>query len=164
MAQLEAFLNLNVVPWEEAILRLVLAMLFGLMLGLDRDTKNKPVGFRAFMIVSTTTCLMAMVGVELSAAQASARDGTGLDLAKIISGVLTGIGFLGAGAILHGKGKQVIGAATGASIWACGGIGLALGFGLYLFALFGFVAIGIILVVGGWLQVPINGETDDEEK
>ncbi len=81
-----------------------------------------------------------------------------LDLGKIIAGVLTGIGFLGAGAIIKVEKTQIVGTATGASIWAAGGIGLCLGFGMYGLALIGFLAVVCILVLGGILA-PDNTAT-----
>src|SRR5690606_24866655 len=92
-----------------------------------------PIDFRAYMIVAVTTCIIALLGQELAAQFTNVDEEieVQIDLSRIISGVLTGIGFLGAGAIIQRSNDRVIGTATGASIWAAGGIGLALGFGHY---------------------------------
>ncbi|MEM7651500.1 MAG: MgtC/SapB family protein [Pseudomonadota bacterium] len=155
-------LNLYYIGWPELLLRVGLAMLFGLVLGLDRDNKNKPIDFRAYMIVAVTTCIIAILGQELSAEFIESNDVVSLDLAKIISGVLTGIGFLGAGAIIHRSDDRVVGTATGASIWAAGGIGLALGFGFYGLAVIAFLAIGLILIGGGACMAKFQGKSDKE--
>lgn len=157
-------LSMTYVSTSEMALRVILAMVFGLMLGLDRDAKNKPIDFRAFMIVAVTTCIIAMVGQELYADFASSDAVVNVDLSKIISGALTGIGFLGAGAIVHKDGIQVVGTATGASIWASGGIGLALGFGFYVLAFAAFLAVAIILVGGGYWMSSWGGQEDKEKE
>lgn len=151
MESISAELSLTYVGWPELLLRVALAMLFGLLLGLDRDSKNKPIDFRAYMIVAVTSCIVAVLGQELYSDFANADPVISVDLAKIIAGVLTGIGFLGAGAIIHRGEGNVVGTATGASIWSAGGIGLALGFGFYGLALVAFLAVGMILAFSGWL-------------
>ena len=154
--------DLNSLSLTEALARISLAIAFGLILGWDRDSKNKPIDFRAYMIVCVTTCMMAMMALEMSYDLTDTQNLVSLDLGKIISGTLTGIGFLGAGAIIKRGNDQIIGTATGASIWAAGGIGLALGFGVYAIAIIGFVAIAATLIIGGFLMPKIQGETDKE--
>jgi len=143
---------MNVIGFPEAALRAFLAMAFGLVLGLDRDSKNKPIDFRAYMIVALTTCIAAMLSQELYHSYQSSGNVVSLDLAKIISGTLTGLGFLGAGAIIKVEGKNVVGTATGASVWASGIIGLTIGFGLYALALLTLVCITAVLVLGGYFM------------
>lgn len=142
--------EMDAVGLVETMIRVVLAMGFGFLLGMERDRKNKPIDFRAYMIVAVTTCLVAILGQEIYSDYASANGVVSMDLGKIIAGTLTGIGFLGAGAIIKVEGDQVVGTATGASIWASGGIGLCLGFGMYGLAVIGFAAIAITLVAGGY--------------
>ena len=132
-------------------------------MGLDRDMKNKPVDFRAFMIVCISTCIVAILGQELYATFANKGDFVSLDLGKIISGTLTGIGFLGAGAILKSNDhKQVIGTATGASIWGASIIGLCLGFGYLILATVAFASIFLTLLVIGHLRRILSGQPDKE--
>jgi len=101
------------------------------------------------MIVAMTSCIIAILGQELGAELALSDNAANLDLGKIISGTLTGIGFLGAGAIMRLDNDRVVGTATGASIWAAGGIGLTLGFGYYVLAFTAFIVVAIILIIGG---------------
>ena len=157
-------LTLSYITWPELALRVGLAALFGLIIGYDRDSKNKPIDFRAYMIVAMTTCIVAIMGQELYADFNTADKVVSVDLAKIIAGVLTGIGFLGAGAIIKRENDQVVGTATGASIWASGGIGLTLGFGMYLLAIAEFMAVSLILVIGGYFIPHIQGEKDKEKQ
>lgn len=149
---LNEFFNLEVIEWSDAVLRIFLAGLFGLLIGMDREQKNKPIDFRAFMIISLAACMLAIIGQEFYREFEDPTDVLQLDLGKIIDGTLTGIGFLGAGAIIkHGE-DQVVGTATGASIWASGGIGLSVGFGYYGLAALVTGAILIILVGLGYLR------------
>lgn len=157
------FFTLLSISTGELILRVALAMAFGLVLGLERDWKNKPIDFRAYMIVAVATCIIAVMGQELYEKHTHAEDFISLDLGKIISGTLTGIGFLGAGAIIKRDDQNVVGTATGASIWASGGIGLSLGFGFYELAVIAFVATAIILI-GGGLMMPVCKDQKDKEK
>jgi putative Mg2+ transporter-C (MgtC) family protein len=147
------------------VLRILLACAFGLVLGLERESKNKPIDFRAYMIVCVTSCIIAIMAQELYADYTTSDSTVRLDFMRIIEGVLTGIGFLGAGAILRSSdGDRVKGTATGASIWASGGIGLTLGFGFYGLAAMGFVAIAGILIVLGYFRPHLTEEHDRSDR
>lgn len=146
------FVNLNVVSIEEAVLRVLIAIFFGFCLGFDRDAKNKPIDFKAYMIVALTTCIVAILGQELYQDFESVENFITLDIGKIIAGTLTGLGFLGAGAIIKVEDKKIIGSATGASIWASGIVGLTIGFGFYSLAVLAFIGILSVLVIGGYFQ------------
>lgn len=164
MDDILSYLELSSLSFPELCLRVAIAMLFGLVLGWDRDTKNKPIDFRAYIIVAVTTCVIAIMGDELYLSL-SLDEGVSapLDFAKIIAGAMTGIGFLGAGAIIHKQGNEVVGTATGASIWAAGGMGLAIGYGLYGLALVAFLAIAFTLIGGGFCMSAIQGNKDSEQ-
>jgi len=162
MDKLIAELALASLTWPELLLRVGLAACFGLMIGYDRNRKNKPVDFRVYVIVSVATTILAILGQELYVEYASAETVVSIDLAKIISGVMTGIGFLGAGAIIKRDDDKVVGTATGASIWASGGIGLTIGFGAYGLALITFAVILVILLLGGVLNVRQYVKTKEE--
>jgi putative Mg2+ transporter-C (MgtC) family protein len=128
--------HLHTLSAGQLLLRLLLAALAGIIIGLDREVReDKPIDFRAYAIVAVTTAMLAIMGQELPYLYAeAAEDRVTPDVGKIIEGALTGIGFLGAGAIIKVDKKQVIGTATGASIWGAGAIGLAIGFGFYFLA------------------------------
>lgn len=157
------YLEFQTLGWPDAAVRVFLAMLFGFFLGLDRDLKNKPVDFRVYMIVAATTCLLAIMGQEVVASFNAVNPNLKIDPLRIVEGVLTGIGFLGAGAIIKSGGDEprIMGTATGASIWSSGAIGLMLGYGFYGLALLGFAMLVIILVLFGIMRKPVF---DDEEK
>jgi putative Mg2+ transporter-C (MgtC) family protein len=160
---LDHFWNFDAVSVGETVLRIGMAAGFGLVLGLERDWRKRPIDFRAYMIVAVSTCLIAIMAQEVLADYQHTDQTLQLDFMRAVEGVLTGIGFLGAGAILrHKQDNRVIGTATGASIWAAGGLGLTLGFGLYGLALIGFAAIVATLFVLG-LCMPIFTYADHSE-
>jgi putative Mg2+ transporter-C (MgtC) family protein len=109
--------------WQIALLRMVLALLAGGLIGMDREWRNKPAGLRTHAVV----CLSAALAMMISTAMLATTDSGG----SIPYGVLAGIGFLGGGAILR-YGKSVRGLVTGATIWSSAVIGLGFGLGWYL--------------------------------
>lgn len=124
-----------------ALTRVGLSILLALSIGVERFVHKKPVDFRPFVIISLASCALGLLVVELPFTSDDAN--LSVDPAKVISGVMTGIGFLGAGALFR-EGDIVKGAGSAASIWAAGAIGLICGMGfLWLAAL---VAFGIALL------------------
>ncbi|MEW5784440.1 MAG: MgtC/SapB family protein [Bacillota bacterium] len=113
--------------WEIA-LRLGLAVLLGGLVGIERETHNRPAGFRTHILVCAGSALIMMV----SAYGFAGEFGThyAVDPGRIAAQVVTGIGFLGAGTILQQRGS-IRGLTTAASIWVVSGIGLAAGIGFY---------------------------------
>lgn len=107
----------------EIILRLILASILGGLIGLDRESTNRPAGFRTHILVSIGSALMMLVSLE------NAKYGA--DASRIAAQVISGIGFLGAGTIMR-TGTNIEGLTTAASLWVCAGIGLAVGNGYYL--------------------------------
>jgi len=155
---MEDIFNVDIVSYTELSIRMVFSVLIGFMLGFDRAHKDKPLGRQTYIIITVITCLLAIMAQELYTEYDKAADFIQLDLGKIVAGTLTGIGFLGAGAIMV-KDKQeekLIGTATGASIWAAGILGLMLGFGQYLLTFAGFVVILAALTV-----LPRFGKQED---
>jgi len=117
------------------VLRLLLAAALGAIIGYQRERAGKPAGLRTNVIICVGAALFSIAGILGFA---------GSDPARIAAGIVTGIGFLGAGAILHREGGIVAGLTTAATIWSVAAIGLAAGSGLYLIAT---VAAAIILIV-----------------
>ena len=113
--------------WEIA-LRLGLAVIFGGLVGFERETHNRPAGFRTHILVCTGSALIMMVSAYGFLNEFGA--GYQLDPGRIAAQVVTGIGFLGAGTILQQRGS-IRGLTTAASIWVVSGIGLATGIGFY---------------------------------
>lgn len=130
----------------ELALRLGIAALCGAALGLDRELREKPLGLRTFMLVSLGAAAFSILTLEIVGVLENGN--LRMDPTRVIEGVIGGIGFLGAGAIIHGRGR-VRGATTGAGIWVVGAIGMAAGFGLYVHALvFTALAVCIMTLLG----------------
>lgn len=110
------------------LLRIVAAVILGGLIGLERERQDKPAGFRTIILI----CLGACVFTILSH---TAGNGVG-DPGRIAAQIVTGIGFLGAGAIIHERGS-VVGLTTAASVWAVAAIGMAAGFGQFGLAIIG---------------------------
>lgn len=154
------FIDLQSITFGEALLRVGFSMLFGAIIGFERYTKNKPIDFRAYMLVAISTCMLGIMTAEIILDYNDINNGVRFDIAKVLAGTLTGIGFLGAGAIIKIEDKKVIGTATGASIWASGSMGLCLGFGYYGLAALATVAILITLLIGGFYRETFEDKDD----
>ena len=126
----------------ELVLRLLLSLAYGALIGWDRETRRKPAGLRTHMLVSLGSASFMLVTIELSRAVTGAGHGAHPDPTRIVEGVTAGIGFLGAGSIIQGRGS-VEGLTTAAGLWVVGAIGIACGGGHYVLAtttaLFAFV-------------------------
>ena len=125
----------------EIISKLVLSAFLGMLVGLERQMHHKPAGMREHGLVCMGSCLFAIVSLSF----------TGGDVSRIASGVVTGIGFLGAGTILHLKGK-VVGLTTAAELWVIAAIGLAVGIGLYTISTITTLLVLLMLVSGRFLE------------
>lgn len=147
--------------WE-IVFRLVLASSLGFLIGFDRSLKNKPLGFRPFMLVSLGACLFAMIALELGLGPLTSDGIAQVDVSRVMQGVIGGIGFLGAGAIIQsGASGGLRGSATGAGIWMVGGVGLAVGFGLYIYGILAAIVAIVIFVVFGMLREEVDDKTDE---
>ena len=112
-----------------ACIRLAFAMLAGVVLGLNRDLKDKPAGVRTHGLVALGSALVTLVSTQLAYGAAGGADGN--PVTRTIQGIIAGIGFLGAGVIIKVTDKAVVrGLTTAATIWlaACLGIAAGLGF------------------------------------
>ncbi|MDP8259558.1 MAG: MgtC/SapB family protein [Candidatus Gygaella obscura] len=117
---------------KQIIIRLVLALVFSGVIGIEREVKHKNAGFRTHILVGLGSCLMMLTSLHIFDIYIGR---VGVDPMRLASGVITGIGFLGAGAIIR-YGEAVRGLTTAATIWIVAGIGIALGCGFYKGALY----------------------------
>jgi putative Mg2+ transporter-C (MgtC) family protein len=128
------------IPFEqvgESVLRLVLAMVLGGVIGWQRESADKPAGFRTHILVCVGAALYTLVS-------AVGFFGTGADPARVASNVVVGIGFLGAGTIWR-TGATVQGLTTAATLWTVAAIGVAAGVGYYVGAIFTTVIVVAVL-------------------
>lgn len=116
------------------IVRLFVAGLLGVVIGLEREYRAKEAGYRTHFLVSLGSALLMIVS-QYGFNEVLGESGVGLDPSRIAAQVVTGIGFIGAGTIIINK-QIVRGLTTAAGIWATSAIGLAVGAGMYWLALF----------------------------
>lgn len=120
-------------------LRIGLALLMGGLLGIERERKNRPAGFRTYMLVCLGSALIMMINQYIYQFDAT------IDPVRMGAQVVSGIGFLGAGTILVTGRNQVKGVTTAAGLWTAAAIGLAIGIGFYEGAIVGCAAILLVM-------------------
>jgi putative Mg2+ transporter-C (MgtC) family protein len=128
----------------QTVLRLVLAAFLGGLIGLERETKRKPAGLRTNMFICFGAAMFTILSDRL------AGDHMG-DHTRIAAQIIPGIGFIGAGSILHSRGN-VTGLTTAATLFVVASIGMAAGGGLFLAAIFGTIVLLVALVFLGILE------------
>jgi putative Mg2+ transporter-C (MgtC) family protein len=114
----------------EVILKLILAIALGGLIGLEREASQKPAGFRTNILVCVSSAMMMTMATLL----VQAKGGTADTLVRMAAGVITGVGFLGAGTIFQARGT-IAGLTTASTLWLVAGLGLVIGAGYYLPAL-----------------------------
>ena len=130
------------IPWVSQleltmVLRLIVAAILGGIVGMERGSGDRPAGFRTHILVCVGSALFMLVSIygfdDIAPVTTNLEDaiGTRRDTARIAAQVVSGIGFLGAGTILH-EGLTIKGLTTAASLWIVSAIGLAVGSGMYL--------------------------------
>lgn len=131
------------------VVRLLAAALLGAIIGLQRESAGKPAGLRTHMLVSLGAALFVIAPFEAGMSSA--------DLSRIIQGLVTGIGFIGGGAILKlTREKEITGLTTAASIWMVAAVGVAAGLGRW-----GSAALSTILT---WVILAVLGKWEDGRK
>lgn len=148
---------LSVVPLtsDEIVTRVGAALVCGALVGLERERKRRPAGFRTMILISLGCCGFVIIGHESSAAigrSAAAELPAGVplpgqaEISRVLQGLMGGIGFVGAGAVLQSK-KAVRGITTAAAVWVVAALGSACGLGLFRLAIILSVATLFTLVV-----------------
>jgi putative Mg2+ transporter-C (MgtC) family protein len=134
-------MNVDVVSLNGLAVRLLSATLVGGILGSNRELHGKAAGVRTHALVSLGAAIVTVVMLRQEVGGIAADPNA---IGRIIQGILTGIGFLGAGVILRDAGGKVSGLTTAATIWVCAALGIVCGLGYW--SLLG-VSVGLILVV-----------------
>jgi len=124
--------------WVRLVVRLGLAVLLGALIGYEREQRESAAGLRTHMLVALGTALFVLVPQQAGLSDA--------DLSRVIQGVVAGVGFLGAGAVIkQTQSGQVHGLTTAAGIWSTAAIGVAVGLGRELTAIVSAVTVVVIL-------------------
>ena len=148
--------------WE-IVLRLTIAMLAGGAIGLNRELHDKPIGVRTLGIVALATAML-VIATDPDAIRHGVTDGA----SRIIQGVLTGIGFLGAGVIVRSKRtKHVHGLTSAACVWLTACIGVVCALAAWRLLGIGVSLAFVLLLIGGqsekWLHHLFGGKDDDND-
>ncbi|HYE01594.1 MAG TPA: MgtC/SapB family protein [Phycisphaerales bacterium] len=139
-------------------LRLLVAVVLGGLIGLERERSHKPAGLRTLMLVSMGAALFAMLGEGIVVRDArGVAQGINSDPTRVVAGIIGGGGFLGAGAIFQAKGS-VKGLTTAAGIWITAAIGVAAGLGFFIVAATATALTLITLAVLAPLEDRVNGK------
>src|ERR1700761_1327225 len=115
--------------WLQIIERLAAALAAGGAIGLDREWLRKPAGLKTHMLFALASAMMSVMAVDIYLSELD-HPGGSPDATRILQGIITGMSFLGAGAIIRGQHK-VHGLTTGAGIWLAGGLGIVFGLGQF---------------------------------
>jgi putative Mg2+ transporter-C (MgtC) family protein len=130
--------------WE-LLLRLVLAFVAGALVGVERERRNKPAGLRTHMLVAGGSAMFTLASLTMAADAGQGRDPT-----RIAAQIVTGVGFLGAGAIFR-SGSDIVGLTTAATIWVAAALGVLCGGGNSLLAISATVlSVIVLLLPGDW--------------
>lgn len=145
--------------WSEILLRLGVATLAGGAIGLNRDLHGKPIGLKTLALVSLATAML-LVLVHSDEARLVSDAGS-----RVIQGIVTGIGFLGAGVIVHaGRHFRVRGLTSAACTWLAACIGMVCGLGQWRVVTIALIITFAVLTVGGrterWLHEKLGGKDD----
>src|SRR2546425_1417641 len=138
----------------ELMLQVGLATLLGGAIGLERELGGKPAGLRTNILICIGSVLYTHLSIAMLSAIAGAG-GTGTDPTRVAGQIVTGVGFIGAGTILHARGA-VVGLTSAATIWVVAAIGVALGSGYYLEGIA--TTLVVLAVLGGLGRVAKLGE------
>ncbi|MGD2295486.1 MAG: MgtC/SapB family protein [Candidatus Aminicenantes bacterium] len=126
----------------EIVLKLLLAVALGGLIGLERESSHKPAGFRTNILI----CIGSAMAMILSTLLLKNTASSSADISRMAAAVITGMGFIGAGSIIQARGN-VMGLTTAATLWAVAGLGLVIGAGYYIVALVYAAVIILTLII-----------------
>ena len=135
-------INASEVNLENSIYKLILSMILGIAVGMERKRKGQVAGVRTFALISMGACMAMLLSIYVPQEYLGLKNG---DPGRIAAQVVTGVGFLGGGAMIHMRGS-VRGLTTAAGIWMVATIGMSVGVGMYLVAIVGTLLILVTLV------------------
>jgi putative Mg2+ transporter-C (MgtC) family protein len=133
------------------LIKLGVSAVLGLIIGLERELKRKPVGLKTSLVICIVSCLLTIVSIESAyLSKGSDEINITMDPLRLAAQIVSGIGFLGAGVILRRGNDSISGLTTAAMIWGAAGIGIAVGAGFYFEA-----TAGVIFLIVSVEVVPI---------
>ncbi|GKV56899.1 methyltransferase [Sporosarcina sp. NCCP-2222] len=134
--------------YPEVLIKLVVALGLSLVIGVEREIKKKPIGLKTSAVISTFSCLLTIVSMEAAYLVPPREDiNVQMDPLRLAAQIVSGIGFLGAGAILRRDNDNITGLTTAAMIWGAASIGIAVGAGFYIEAAFAVVCVLFVIEI-----------------
>ncbi len=139
-------------PYEEILLRLAIAVLTGGAIGYERESKNRPAGFRTHILVCIGATVISLIQVNMNEEiirrvliNPNLVGVLSVDYGRLSAQVISGIGFLGAGTIIHNKGS-IKGLTTAATLWLVATLGIAIGYGYYIISIAALIISVLVLI------------------
>ncbi len=146
-----SWLSVEYADQIEMMLRLFGATLAGMIIGINRDLHNKPIGMRTLGIVALGSAIVILSGSVYQGLHFS-EDA----VSRVVQGILTGLGFLGAGSILRAKdGTEVQGLTTASTVWIAAALGVTAGLGAWFITIAGTVVTLLVLTYGTRLEAKL---------
>lgn len=139
--------------WQGDIVKLLLAVAVGGVIGLEREVRDKPAGFRTMILIAVGAALFTIFSIEIAAGKVA-------DPARIAAQIVTGVGFLGAGAILRDR-RHVIGLTTAAAIWLVASLGIGAGMGAFRTTIAASLLVLVVLLVFSKLEAWVDQRRDE---
>jgi putative Mg2+ transporter-C (MgtC) family protein len=149
MEMLDTIFYSDDITWETSAVRLLISFLAGSLVGIEREMNNQPAGLRTHILISIGSTLVMLISIYIP--QTFHNSG---DPGRIAAQVVSGIGFLGAGAILK-FGADIKGLTTAASIWAMAAVGMAIGAGMFRVSIIGITVILFALTIMNLIEKKI---------
>ncbi|MBO1001763.1 MgtC/SapB family protein [Pseudogracilibacillus auburnensis] len=124
------------------LIKLCYASIAGLVLGIEREAKHKPLGLKTCVVISVTSCLLTIISIEAAISSYNDMMFIRADPMRLAAQIVSGVGFLGAGVILRRNNDVISGLTTAAIVWTASGIGIGIGAGYYKEA-----SLGVIIII-----------------
>ncbi|ACY13809.1 MgtC/SapB family protein [Haliangium ochraceum] len=147
-------------PLSAICLRLVLAIVCGAAIGIDREVRRKAAGLRTHVLIALAAAIFTLLTFEIFFAMNALVEEPRIDVIRIVEAVTAGVAFLAAGTIIQ-SGGSVQGLTTGASMWLAGAVGLACGSGFYSIAVLGTLLSLTVLILLGLVEKRWLPDADD---
>lgn len=146
--------------WTELLLRLGAAAASGVIIGINRDLRDKPIGMRTLGLVSLGAAVVAVATIQFPG-MAEHPDAASRILQGLIQGIMTGISFIGAGVVLRDSAAQTVrGLTTAATVWVAAALGIACGLGAWRTVAVALAIALFLLIALAWIERLFGSEED----
>lgn len=145
-----------IMEFSEAVVRILIAIALGGLIGIEREYRDKSAGFRTLILISTGASLFTVLGFSIAS---NPMYGGDIDPTRIISYIISGIGFLGAGVIIK-DGQSIKGLTTASTIWLAAALGMGAGAGFFAITTFATIVILFALIVLPYVERWIDSQQE----